>query len=142
MSKHELTSTNLRLAAQVNTRCELLERAADCWLEIERRHDMEPGDYYMLGSLRMREAKLESAAQCFEHDIALASKTGTYYFLGSSAIRLADLMLRLNNPSRAKEVMALVDDETGEYIDGAGFRTKAVLLREAEEQLIHRPSAE
>ena len=138
--KRELTSADLRLAAQVNARCELLERAADCWLEVERRHEMEPGDYYMFGSLQMRMSKLDAAARCFEHEIALASKTGTDYFLGSSVVRLADLMLRLNNPSRAKEVLASVDDGTGDYIDGAGFRTKAVLLREAEEKL-NRSSA-
>lgn len=107
----------------------------DCWLEVERRHQMEPGDYYMLGSLKMRLSNLDSAARCFEQEIALALKIGKDYFLGSSVMRLADLMLRLNNPSRAKEVLAFVEDGTGDYVEGAGFRTKAALLREVEEKL-------
>jgi tetratricopeptide (TPR) repeat protein len=135
VAKRELTSSDLRMAAQVNTRCEMIERAEECWLEVQRRHEMEPGDYYMLGSLQTRMSKLESAAQCFEREIALASSAGTDYFLGSAVIRLADLMLRLNNPSRAKEVLHSVGDGVGDHIDGVGFRTKTALLCEAEERL-------
>ncbi|SEL39875.1 hypothetical protein SAMN05216359_108173 [Roseateles sp. YR242] len=83
----------------------------------------------------MRLSNLDSAARCFEQEIALALKIGKDYFLGSSVMRLADLMLRLNNPSRAKEVLAFVEDGTGDYVEGAGFRTKAALLREVEEKL-------
>ena len=130
LAGRDLGPGDLRLAAQVNTRCELLDRAEACWLEIERRNEIEPGDYYMLGSLQMRQAKPESAARCFERELEISATTGTTYFADSSAIRLADLMLHLGQPMRAREVLATVAEEAGDYIDGVGFRTKAAILRD------------
>jgi tetratricopeptide (TPR) repeat protein len=132
---HELTPPELRMAAQVYNRCGSLDRAEICWLELERRDGMEPGDYYMLGSLQTRMSKLESAAKCFEREIAMASTMGSDYFLGSSAIRLADLMLRLNNLSRAVEILDSLNDKVGDYIEGVGFRSKTTLLGELKEKL-------
>jgi tetratricopeptide (TPR) repeat protein len=126
----ELSPDNIRLAAQVNTRCELLDRAEVCWLEIERRAAVEPGDYYMLGSLQMRLSKPESAARCFQRELEVSAAAGSAYFADSSAIRLADLMLQLGLPMRAREALANVAEEAGDYIDGVGFRTKAAILRD------------
>lgn len=124
----DLSPADLLLAAHVNTRCELLEQAEACWLEIERRTAVEPGDYYMLGSLQMRLAKFESASRCFRRELEVSAATGSAYFADSSAIRLAELMRQLGQPTRAKEVLANVADEAGDYIDGVGFRTKAAIL--------------
>jgi len=130
VGRHELNASDLRLAAQVNNRCGALGAAESCWMEIERRAEIEPGDYYMLGSLQVQMSKWDSAVRCFEREVALASSSGNDYFLGSSVIRLADLMLKLNNLPRAREVLAAVDDGAGDYLDGVGFRTKVELLRE------------
>lgn len=128
--KRSLSPNDLRLAAQVNTRCELLDQAEVCWLEIERRAAMEPGDYYMLGSLQMRLSKAESAARCFERELEVSAAAGSTYFADSSAIRLADLRLRLGQPLRAREALANVADDAGDYLDGVGFRTKVAILRD------------
>lgn len=125
-----LSADDLRLAAQVNNRCGVLDAAENCWLEIERRGEMEPGDYYMLGSLQLQLLRDASAARCYEREIEIAASSGNKYFLTSSVIRLADLMLKLKNLPRAREVLICVDDSAGEYLHGIGFRTKADLLRE------------
>ena len=127
-----LMSFHLRTIAQVNSRCGLLDNAEACWLEIDRRGEMEPGDFYMFGTLRVRLSKLELAARCFEREIAMGTTTGERYFVDSSVIRLADLFLRLGQPLRAREVLAVVGDDAGEYVDGIGFRTKVAILREVD----------
>lgn len=127
----ELSADDLRLAAQVNTRCELLDRAEVCWLEIERRAAVEPGDYYMLGSLQLRLSKSDSAAGSFERELKISAAAGSSYFVNSSVIRLADLMVKQGHPLRAKEILANVGEEVGDYIDGVGFRTKEAILRDA-----------
>ncbi|CAN7746030.1 MULTISPECIES: hypothetical protein [unclassified Variovorax] len=132
LTGRQLSSSDLRLAAQVNRRCERLDRAEACWLKIEQCGQMEPGDYYMLGSLQMQMANPESAAQCFEREISIAARTGTNYYLGSASIRLADLMVRLDRPARAKEVLATLEDGAFDYVDGVGLRTKAAILQEIE----------
>ena len=127
---HHLSSDDLRLVAQVNNRCGVLDAAEGCWLEIERRGEIEPGDCYMLGSLQIQLMRDASAARCYEREIEIASSSGNDYFLTSSVIRLAELMLKLKNLVRAKEVLSRVDDSAGEYLHDVGFRTKADLLRE------------
>ncbi len=91
---------------------------------------MEPGDYYMLGSLQIQLSKYEPAARSFEHEIELAVSSGADYFHGSSVIRLAGLKLKLNDLSRARDVLASVDDSAGDYLHGIGFRTKVDILHE------------
>jgi hypothetical protein len=126
-----MSPNDLRLSAQVNTRCEVLDQAEVCWLEIERRAAIEPGDYYMLGSLQMRLSKSGAAARCFERELEVSAAAGSAYFADSSAIRLADLKLQLGQPARAREALANVAEEAGDCIDGVGFRTKAAILRDA-----------
>lgn len=128
LASRELSPEDLRFAAQIHTWCELLTRAEVCWLEIERRAAVEPGDYYMLGSLQIRLNKFESAAHCFERELAVSEAAGSMYFVESSTIRLADLMLQLGQPRRAREVLINVAEDVGDYIDGVGFRTKAAIL--------------
>ena len=130
MEGRELISSDLRTIAQINNRCESLSQAEACWLEIDRRGEMESGDFYMLGSLQARLRKLESAARSFEREIEVATATGESYFMDSSSIRLADLMVRLGQPLRAEQILASVGDEVGDYVDDVGFRTKAAILQD------------
>lgn len=123
---------DLRIAAQVNRRCERLDRAEACWLEIEQHGGMEPGDYYMLGSLQAQMDKPEAAAQCFEREIAMAASSGTNYYADSASIRLADLMVKLGCPARAKEVLASLKEDGSDYVDGVGIRTRSAILQEIE----------
>lgn len=130
LTGRSLQASDLRMAAQVNRRCERPDRAEACWKELERRGEMESGDYYMFGSLQAQLSKPELAAQCFEREIAVSTNTGNDYFLGSAGIRLADLLMRLGQPSRAKEILASLKDGSSDYVDGVGLRTKAALLDE------------
>lgn len=130
VSSRKLDSNSLRLAAQVNNRCGVLVSAERYWLEIEKREEMEPGDYYMLGSLQMRLSKFESAVRCFEREIEISTRSGDDYFLGVSVTRLAYLKLKLNDYSAARKILERVTDSSGDYMDDFGFRTKVDILRE------------
>lgn len=131
LTGRSLGPSDLRLVAQVNTRCNALDRAELCWLEIERRAAMEPGDFYMLGSLQMRLSKFEAAICCSQRELEISSKTGPTYFTNSAAIKLAELELQQGRPKRARDALADVADQVGDYVDGVGFRTKATILRDA-----------
>jgi hypothetical protein len=130
VAHRQMSATDLRLVAQVNSRCGVLDAAEIAWAEIEKRNAMEPGDYYMLGSLQTQLSKVDSAARSFEREIEVSTASGDQYFLGSAAIRLAALMLKLNKLPRAKEVLSGVDDSAGDYLHGVGYKTKADLLSE------------
>jgi tetratricopeptide (TPR) repeat protein len=125
-------ASDLRMAAIVNARCDNLDRAESCWLEIERRDKMKPGDYYMLGCLQARMSKHELAVQCFEREITISTNMKTDYFLDSNAIQLASLMVKFGRPSRAKEILASVKDNVADHVEGVGVRTRAAIMQEIE----------
>jgi len=129
----ELTSNELRMAAQVNNRCGQLGQAEVCWLEVERRNHMDPGDYYMLGSLMVQMSKFDLAVKFLGREIEVAAKTGNDYFVDSATIKLADLLIRMNNLSGARTALASIDNSASEYVDGVGLRTKAAMLREIDD---------
>jgi hypothetical protein len=50
--------------------------------------------------------------------------------LSSATIRLSYLQIKANDCSKAKETLAHIDDNEGDFIPGLGYKTKAMLLSE------------
>jgi hypothetical protein len=125
-----LESNSLRKVALVNSYCGLLAASELCWLEIDRRKEMSAGDFYMLASLQADLLKRELAEHNFEREIALAAETGNSYYLSSSVIRLAQLLVENKKHQRAREVLSLIDNEAGDFLPHVGYRTKVDILRD------------
>ncbi|SFU61285.1 hypothetical protein SAMN05216350_103136 [Polaromonas sp. YR568] len=96
---------------------------------------MAPGDFYMLGSLQAEMKKIEPAIHSLEHEIQLSLTLSESYYLCSSAIILASLLIEAGDIPEAKKILKLVDPGEGGFIPHVGYKTKVELLARVEEKL-------
>jgi len=118
------------MAAQAYFRCNRLEDVENCMWLLEIYGGIEPGDFFMLGSLQMRRSKYWHAAHHFYREIEIAIDTGMTDFKSSAAIRLASIMLEHRRFDEAKTALAIVNDGACEFIEGVGLTTKEDLLKQ------------
>ena len=126
--RRNFSSDDLRKAALIYSYCNLAIDSEKCWLEIEARAEMAPGDFYMLGSLQAKMKKTEPAIHSLEHEIQLSLSLSESYYLSSSAIILANLLIEVGAISKAKEVLELVNPGEGGFIPNVGYKTKEELF--------------
>ena len=125
-----LSSDNLTKVALIHSYGGQLAASELSWLEIERRHEMQSGGYFMLASLQIELSKNELAIKSLGKEIDLSKTTGNQYFVDSAAIRLAYLQIQMKNYSEAKKTLNLIGDAQGDFIPNVGYRTKADLVIE------------
>jgi hypothetical protein len=126
---------NFKKAALIYFYCGRLLESEECWIEVDRQGAMAPGDFYMLGSLQADLRKSESAMKSLEREIELSKTSPDNYFLGSSAIVLASLLMDVNDWMRAKNVLELVQEGEGGFIPNIGYRKKSELISKIKEAL-------
>jgi tetratricopeptide (TPR) repeat protein len=130
VEKRALTSDDLQKIALAHSYGGQLAASEASWLEVERRNEMKSGGYLMLASLQMELAKPVPAIESLEKEIHLAKTTSNKYYLSSAAIRLGYLQIKAKDYSKAKDTLALIGDEEGDFIPNLGYKTKAALLKE------------
>jgi hypothetical protein len=134
IEKRTLTSDNLQKIALAHSYGGQLAASEASWLELERRCEMKSGGYLMLGSLQMELAKPALAIASLEKEIHLAKTTSNQYYLSSAAIKLSYLHIEAKDYAKAKETLALIGNDEGDFIPNLGYKTKAVLLSEITEE--------
>lgn len=130
IEKRVLSGVDLQKIALAHSYGGKLAASEASWLEIERRNEMKSGGYLMLASLQMELLKPTQAIESLEKEIQLAKTNSNQYYLSSALIRLSYLQMRANDYSKAKETLALVNDNEGDFIPGMGYKTKVDLLSE------------
>jgi hypothetical protein len=130
IEKRVLVSDDLQKIALAHSYGGQLADSEASWLEVERRNEMKSGGYLMLASLQMELSKSTQAIASLEKEIRLAKTTSNQYYLSSATIRLSYLQIKANDCSKAKETLAHIDDNEGDFIPGLGYKTKAMLLSE------------
>jgi tetratricopeptide (TPR) repeat protein len=130
IEKRALAAEDLQKIALAHSYGGQLAASEASWLEIERRNEMKSGSYLMLASLQMELSKSAQAIDSLEKEIHLAKTTTNQYYLSSAAIRLGYLKIKANEYSKAKEILAIIEDNEGDFIPGLGYKTKAELLGE------------
>jgi hypothetical protein len=130
IEKRALISDDLQKIALAHSYGGQLAASEASWLEVERRNEMKSGSYLMLASLQMELLKSSHAIASLEKELYLAKTTPSQYYLSSAAIRLSYLLIKANDYSKAKETLALIEDDEGDFIPGVGYKTKVALLSE------------
>ncbi len=131
LQDRELTPYELRILANVTSRCGMFDRTVSTWEQLDRIGEILPGDRYMQGMAHTELSNMSHAIRCFEQELALVDQTGDQTFFQSAAFLLAYWLIKSHDLQRAGKILDLIQQDGDTFfVPNLGVRTKADMIAE------------